>query len=141
MTTINLREFYPEIYSHDQFITLPDDVAALLIEYKQKEAAYHLRRYRYKAYYSLDRGDGIEESAVNKPLQPFEVLEQRHVAEQLHWAMSHLTKVQARRVYAHFALGMSKEAIARAEKASRSSVRESIRRGMNKLTKLLEKNI
>lgn len=133
MTTINLREFYPEIYSYDQFIDLPDDVAALLCEYKLKEAAYYLRRYRYKAYYSLDRGDGIEQSAVAIPLSPLELLEQRHAIEQLYAAMSSLPKGQARRIYAHYFLGMSKMEIARAEGVHKSRITRSIEKGLRKL--------
>lgn len=42
MKTINLRDYY-SFYTSDCFIEVPDEVA------------YHLRTYRHKAYYFLDR--------------------------------------------------------------------------------------
>ena len=38
-------------------------------EFDRKEAAYRLRTYRHKAYYSLDRDDGLEYEAVFVALQ------------------------------------------------------------------------
>ena len=40
MKEINLREFYPEIYKTDLFISLPDEVVDVLVEYQRKEVAY-----------------------------------------------------------------------------------------------------
>ena len=34
MKEINLREFYPEIYKTDLFISLPDEVVDVLVEYQ-----------------------------------------------------------------------------------------------------------
>ena len=60
MKTINLRSYYPSYYKEDYFIEVPDQLAQELLQFQRKEDAYHLRTYRNKAYYSLDRGDGIE---------------------------------------------------------------------------------
>jgi len=60
MVKINLRKYYPNYYTTDCIIEVPDEVAALMDSCEHAEAADHLRRYRHKAYYSLDRGDGIE---------------------------------------------------------------------------------
>lgn len=54
MKEINLREFYPEIYKTDLFISLPDEVVDVLVEYQRKEVAYRRRTYRHKAFLSLD---------------------------------------------------------------------------------------
>ena len=64
MKEINLREFYPEIYKTDLFISLPDEVVDVLVEYQRKEVAYRRRTYRHKAFLSLDYGDDIEREAV-----------------------------------------------------------------------------
>ena len=64
MTIINLRDYYP-FYTSDNFIDVPDEVYELLKEFDRKEAAYRLRTYRHKAYYSLDRNDGIEHEALH----------------------------------------------------------------------------
>ena len=58
MAIINLRDFYP-YYTADSFIEVPDEVAEAMAEFDRKEAAYRLRTYRHKAYYSLDREDGL----------------------------------------------------------------------------------
>ena len=69
MAIINLRDFYP-YYTMDSFIEVPDEVAEAMAEFDRKEAAYRLRTYRHKAYYSLDREDGIEHSALFIALSP-----------------------------------------------------------------------
>ena len=68
MAIINLRDFYP-YYTADSFIEVPDEVAEAMAEFDRREAAYRLRTYRHKAYYSLDREDGIEHSALFVALQ------------------------------------------------------------------------
>lgn len=56
MVKINLRKYYPDYYTTDCIIEVPDEVAALMYSYEHAEAVYYLRRYRHKAYYSLDCG-------------------------------------------------------------------------------------
>lgn len=63
MKVINLRDIYPH-YTQDCFVEVTDEVADLFSEFDHKEAAYRLRTYRHKAYYSLDRNDGIEHEAL-----------------------------------------------------------------------------
>ena len=70
MAKINLRKHYPDFYTADCVIEVPDEVAALMDSYEHAEAAYYLRRYRHKAYYSLDRGDGIERDILFVSLSP-----------------------------------------------------------------------
>lgn len=53
MKEINLRDYYP-FYTTDTIVEVPDEVADLLHEYRLNEAAYILRTYRHKAYFSLD---------------------------------------------------------------------------------------
>lgn len=59
--------------------------------------------------------------------------------EQLHSAIASLPDKQAKRIYAHFFIGMSKTAIARAEGVSKVSVSESIERGLCSIEKFLKK--
>ena len=58
MAIINLRDYYP-FYTSDYFMEVPEDVVEMFKEFDRKEAAYRLRTYRHKAYYSLDRNDGM----------------------------------------------------------------------------------
>ena len=65
MAIINLRDFYP-YYTMDSFIEVPDEVAEAMAEFDRKEAAYRLRTYRHKAYYSLDRVPSFRVSPQDK---------------------------------------------------------------------------
>ena len=77
MAKINLRKYYPDYYDTDFIIEVPDEVAALADSYEHAEAAYYLRRYRHKAYYSLDLGDGIEHDMLFVSLSPCEIYERK----------------------------------------------------------------
>ena len=102
-------------------------------------AAYRLRTYRHKAYYSLDRNDGIEHEALFVALSPHELYERKVNMQELHAAISRLPDKQAKRIYAHFILGMTKKDIARAEGVHEKVVRVAIERGLRSLEKILKK--
>lgn len=138
MKKINLRDYYP-YYTQDMIVEVPDEVFLLLREYMLLEEAYRIRTYRYKAFYSLERDEGIEREVLQKPLNPAEILEQRQVTESLYKGLAMLPKKQCQRIYAHFFLGMSKADIARVEGTDASSVRKSINRGLRQLKKYFEK--
>lgn len=138
MKKINLKEYYP-YYTQDMIVEVPDEVFLLLLEYMLLEEAYRIRTYRYKAFYSLERDEGIEREVLQKPLNPAEILEQRQVTESLYKGLAMLPKKQCQRIYAHFFLGMSKADIARVEGTDASSVRKSINRGLRQLKKYFEK--
>ncbi|QNK40711.1 sigma-70 family RNA polymerase sigma factor [Caproicibacter fermentans] len=138
MTKINLRKYYPNFYTADCIIEVPDEIAALMDSYEHAEAAYYLRRYRHNAYYSLDRGDGIERDITFVSLSPCEIYERKVTIEQLHTAMAALPDKQAKRIYAHYFLGMSKSAIAKAEKVNESAVRDAIERGLRNIERFLK---
>ena len=137
MTIINLRDIYP-FYTSDCLIEVPDEVAASMAEFDRKEAAYRLRTYRHKAYYSLDRDDGIEHEAVFVALSPHEIYERKVTMQELHAAIASLPDKQAKRIYAHFILGMSKTDIARAEGVNEKVVRLAIERGLRNMEKYLK---
>ena len=137
MKIINLRDYYP-FYKQNQFIEVTDEVAALFCESERREAAYQLRTYRHKAYYSLDCDDGIECEAVFVSLSPWELYERKVTAQELRAALSSLPEIQARRVYAHCALGISTAQLARAEGVSEKVVRTSIDRALRNMEKRLK---
>lgn len=141
MKTINLRDYYPDFYKTDCIIEVPDEVAVLMDAYERAEAAYYLRRYRNKAYYSLDRGDGIENDILFVSLSPCEIYERKVTVEQLHAAIAALPDKQAKRIYAHYFLGMSKAEIARAEGVAVNAVKDAISRGLKNIEKILKKTI
>jgi len=139
MTKINLRDYYPDFYTTDCMIEVPDEVAALMAAYERAEAAYYLWRYRHKAYYSLDRGDGIENDILVVSLSPCEIYERKVTVEQLHAAIAALPYKQAKRIYAYYFLNMSKNTIARTEGVSKAVVGEAIERGLRNMEKFLKK--
>ena len=93
MKIINLRDIYPH-YTQDCFVEVTDEVADLFSEFDHKEAAYRLRTYRHKAYYSLDRNDGIEHEALFVALSPHELYERKVTMQELHDAISRLMDKQ-----------------------------------------------
>ena len=126
MQKINLRDLYPDTYKTDVFVDVAEEVLAAIRGQEQDDAAYERRMYRHKAHYSLNREDGIENDALNRPLTPEEILEQKQLREEVYAALMQLTAIQARRIYA------------RIEGADRRRVWESIRRGLKKLARLLD---
>ena len=119
-------------------LDVAEEVVAAIRGQEQDDAAYERRKFRHKAHYSLNRADGIENDALNRPLTPAEVLEQKLLREEVYAALMQLTAIQARRIYARFYLGMTVAEIARIEGADRRRVWESIRRGLKKLARLLD---
>ena len=102
---------------------------------ERAEAAYDRRMYRYKAHYSLDCDNGIENTILMKPQTPEMLLEEKQLREQLYAAVMALPEKQAKRIYARYYLGMSVSEIAAAEDVDPSRVRDSIRRGLKQLAK------
>ncbi len=137
MQKINLRELYPDVYKTDVFVDVAEEVLAAIRGQEKDDAAYERRKFWHKAHYSLNREDGIENDALNRPLIPEEVLEQKQLREEVYAALMQ-PAIQARRIYARFYLGMTVAEIARIEGADRRRVWESIRRGLKKLARLLD---
>jgi len=134
MTTINLKDFY-YWYLTDVLVEVPDEVAEELIASKRREAA-HAERVRYnKAYYSLDCDDGIEYSACLHEPTPQELLERMELFIRLWNALNSLPEIQGRRIDAHIILGKSIKEIAEAEGVHEESIRQSIKRGLERMKK------
>lgn len=138
MIAINLRDYYPSNYTTDSFIEVPDEVADVLITSKQSEAAYQRRKYYNHAQYSLDRDDGLEQHILRKEPSAEEVYECEAAERCFYSAFASLSEKQARRVLAHYFMGISNTAIAKAEGVSEKVVRMSIRRGLDNFLESLE---
>ena len=139
MKTINLKNIYPYYFTNDKWIDVPDELAQVFAECAKAEETYERTKRRYKATYSFDRGDGIERDILFVSLSSHELYERKLTQEQLHAAIASLPDKQAKRIYAHFFLGMSKTAIARSEGVSKVSVAESIERGLCSIEKFLRR--
>ena len=135
MKKVNLRDLYPDIYKTDYFVDVTEDVLETIRAADRAEAAYERKMYRYKAHYSLDCDNGIENAILMKPQMPETLLEEKQLREQLYAAVMALPEKQAKRLYARYYLGMRVSEIASAEGVDPSRVRDSIRRGLKQLTK------
>lgn len=114
MKTINLKDYYP-YYTQDTFVEVTDELLAVFEEFVRADSAYERKKYRYKAHYSLDRGDGIEHNILFVSLSLDEIYERKLTSQQLHAAIASLPDKQAKRIYAYYFMGMSKTAIAKAD--------------------------
>ena len=132
---VNLRDLYPDVYKNDHFVEVTEDVLETIRAAERAEAAYDRRMYRYKAHYSLDCDNGIENAVLLKPQTPEMVLEEKQFQEQVYATVMKLPEKQAKRIYARYYLGMTVNEIAEVEGVDPSRVRDSIRRGLKQLGK------
>ena len=135
MKKVNLRDLYPDVYKNDYFVEVTEDVLETIQAAERAEAAYDRRVYRYKAHYSLDCDNGIENAILMKPQTPEMLLEEKQFQEQVYAAVMKLPEKQAKRIYARYYLGMTVNEIAEVEGVDPSRVRDSIRRGLKQLVK------
>ena len=135
MQKINLRDLYPDVYKTDLFVEVTEEVLETIRTAERAEAAYDRRMYRYKAQYSLDCDNGIENAILLKPQTPEMALEEKQLREQLYATVMSLPDKQAKRIYARYYLGMRVDEIAAMEGVDPSRVRDSIRRGLKQLAK------
>ena len=134
MTIINLKDFY-YWYTQDQLVEVSDEVAEVFRDDARYEMASQRRLSLHKAQYSLDCEDGIEYSACLHEPTPQELLERKEQFIRLWNALNSLPELQGRRIDAHLILGLSIKEIALAEGVHEESVRQSIKRGLERMKK------
>lgn len=122
MKIINLKDFYTSIYSHDCFCDVPDEVAELLVLYERREKSHRRLVYKYKAHFSLDRDDGLQNEAAQFTPSAEDAYENNIIRQALFTGLSELTDKQLSRLYAHFFLDMSYMQIACIENVDESAV-------------------
>ena len=142
MQTINLKQYYYSLYKQDTFLTVSDEVAEALLLMRREENNRARKIWYHKAYFSLDREDGIENEAIGwtQPSPEDYVMELEEQAEQeelvrrLYEALSTLTPMQAR-----YLLGMKVKEIAEMEGVHPARVSECIHSGLRRLRKYFER--
>ena len=140
MQTINLKQYYP-FCTEDTFVEVSDEIVEAFLLDKRAEAARERKMYRYKAFYSLDCNDGIENAAIGwaQPSPEDCLMEKEAQAEyaellrRLYEAISSLTPTQARRVHARYILGMKVKDIAAMEGITPSQAGKSIHAALRRL--------
>ena len=106
MQTINLKQYYP-FCKEDIFLEVSDEIVEAFLLDKRAEASRERKMFRYKAFYSLDCNDGIENAAIGwaQPSPEDHLIEKEELAEyeelirRLYEAISSLPPMQARRVH------------------------------------------
>ena len=137
MERINLRDYY-SFYEYDFFIEVTDKLAELLKLLKRKNHADYERRRAHKAYYSLDTDDGIEMDFALLVLSPEEIYQRKINYKELYASINSLPDKQAKRIYAHFFLGMNKAEIARVEGVNKSTITRSIEQALKSMERFLK---
>ena len=140
MATIHLRDYYPSCQD-DMTIEISDALAEAMRQWVRAEKAYARKRRWHHAHYSLDFSDDME-NHVSPIIDSPELLSEKGMKYGLlHHAISLLPAKQARRICAHYLLGLSKAEIARKEGVTEASIKESIFRGLQALKKILNENL
>lgn len=147
MQTVNLKKYYYPLFTKDTFVEVSDEVAEALLLMHREENNRIRKMYYHKAYFSLDREDGIENDALcGFEKSPEEILMEQEeerfsllMLERLDEALSCLTETQQRRIRARYLSGMTTQGIAASEGVSVSVVSESIRSGLKKLRTYFDK--
>ena len=129
-----MRDYYP-FYQHDEYVEVSDELAAEMAQWERTERSQKRKKYRYRANYSLDWGNGIGQYVVFRSAAPDEYYEKVITHEQLQIALATLPEKQRQRIYAHFVLGFSKTQIAHAEGVDLRGIIPSIQRGICKLAR------
>ena len=133
MVTINLKKYYPDYYKEDTFMDVEDDVAEFLETNRPKPASAKRKAQRYKAQYSLDAGDGIEEDTLVLLFE--EARRNELLYERLRSAMACLTEKQRRRFLMKYDLEYTYAEIAEREQVNVNAVEDSIEQAKEKIRK------
>ena len=134
------EEYYP-FCKEDIFVEVSDEIVEAFLLDKRAEAARDRKMFRYKAFYSLDCNDGIENAAIGwaQPSPEDYLIEKEELAEyeelirRLYEAISSLPPMQARRVHARYMLGMKVKDIAAMEGITPSQAGKSIHAALRRL--------
>ena len=93
---------------------------------------------RNKAHYSIDCDDGIDYTACLANPTPQELIERMELFYYLWNALNSLPEIQGRRVEACVIFGLTYREQATVESVGKSSVQESVQRGLDAMKKYLK---
>lgn len=141
MKQVNLRDFYPDYYDEDFFTEVPDDVFETLLEFERAEHADDVKRWRYKAHYSLDANMRYISRQLTVPSAE-EEYESRTEAELLcskvQSALDLLSESQARHIRYRFYDEKTYQEVAEIEGTYRANIRRSNQRAIKELKKIFQ---
>ena len=132
MITINLKDFYYWC-KEDIFVKITDEMLEAMKAADRQQEAYRRRTYRYKAQYSLDCNDGVENDVLYHVPSPEEIYISEETTRELFTAIGQLTAVQQRRLIAYYFEGLNVRQIAEKEGVNHGSVTQSVKAALRKL--------
>lgn len=132
MTTINLRDFYPWC-NEDIFVEITEEMLEAMKAADRQQEAYRRRAYRYKAQFSLDCNDGMENAVLHHSLSPEEIYIREEATKEFFAAIGKLTEIQQRRLKAYYFDGLNLRQIAEAEGVNPGSATQSVKAALKKL--------
>jgi len=139
MLIINLRDFY-YWYKEDTFVDITDEMFEAMKAADRQQEAYKRRTCRYKAYYSLDRNDGIENLAIHRMHSPEVLCINNEATRELFANICMLPGIQQRRLKAYYFSDLKYWQIAEHEGVSQGSVCSSVKSALKNLKKLITNN-
>lgn len=135
MLTVNLKDLY-YWYKEDILVEITEEMLEAMKAADSQEAAYKRRTYRYKAHYTLDMGDSLDNERILKPATPAEIYLKEEPEREIEAAISGLTEVQRRRVKQYYFKVLRHREIVAIENVKYASVGSSIHGALKKLGKL-----
>lgn len=123
---INLKDMYPFV-KEDQIIEIDEDIYNVFKNYDRQEKNYKEKVRRNRAYYSLDRKDGIENNIAIIMKTPQEIFEDNELNAILVRIIYNLPDKQRKRIYMYYYMNMNMNKIAELEGVHRSRISASIK--------------
>ena len=74
------------------FVDVAEEVVAAIRGRNRTMPPMNAESFGTRPHYSLNQGDGIENDALNRPLTPEEILEQKQLREEVYAALMQLTR-------------------------------------------------
>lgn len=139
---INLKDYYPELYTEDFFIEVNPEVFEAFIEFQRAEWRYDRKIRYHKSYYSLDQNPYLENYSLNMNLSVNEMIDDlshKEMMEYLLHSISQLPEKESTRIIRYYFEGKSLSQISEEDGVSITAIHLSIQIGLKKLKKVLSK--
>lgn len=139
MPTINLREFYPHC-REDILVEVSEEVQETILQAVRTEHTQERKARRWgTCYNSLEACDWLEREYMIDLETPEKIILRQEAQLQVYEALTHLTPMQAKRIYDRYIAEKSCAQIAAAEGVSPVTVYKTISCGLKKLKAYYEK--
>lgn len=116
---------------------MSNEVYEELLADRRYEVAYQRRKLRYKAQYSLDAEDGIENHILHMEPSPEDLVLREELFYELWNALNSLPELQGKRVEACVLDSVSYRERGRREQVNASSISEAVKKGLATMRKYL----